>query len=84
MFVVALALENWSPLCAQVGAEVKERSLRQYAIVCLYDDLLGAQVNVLIRRIGADASICVHTTIWHMCGYLRCHYKLASVHGHMY
>ena len=43
----------------------------QYTIVCLYGDLLGARVNMLIWRIGAGAGICVQTIIWHMCGYFR-------------
>lgn len=33
----------------------------QYTIVCLYGDLLGAQANVRMWRIGAGAGICVHT-----------------------
>ena len=40
----------------------------QYAILCLYGDLLGARVNLLIWKIGACAGIRVYTMIWHMLG----------------
>ena len=44
-----------------------------------FGDLLGKWVDVLAR--GNDVSICVHTIIWHMCGYLWCHSNLARVRG---
>ena len=40
---------------------------------------LGGRVNVPIWWNGVRAGICVQMIIWHMRGYLRCHYNLARV-----
>ena len=56
-----------TPLMA-LGANRITR-VRQYTIVCLYGDLLGARVNVLIWEIGEGAGVCIYLMIWHMRGY---------------
>ena len=41
-------------------------------------------MHVLMWRNDAGAGICVHTIIWHMHGYFRCHDNLACVWGHAF